>query len=132
VLFRSIPIEASQTIAHHIVDAYGVYRTPSVELMAEWLQLTHTPEGGSKYVNHGGYVQASKAFGMLRPYYRYDRLDINPGTPLIGRFEPYEANIFGLRVDPAEWVGLKSQYERVRINNADPANGVTVQLVFVF
>ena len=127
-----IPNPAAGPVAHRVAAAYGVYRTPSVELMAEWLRLSHRPTGGSESVNHGGYVQASKAFGTLRPYYRYDRLEIDPRTPLIGEFPAFEANILGLRIDRAEWVGLKAQYERVRENHGAPANGVRVQLVFVF
>jgi hypothetical protein len=119
-------------IAHRITAAYAVYRTPSTEVMAEWLQLSHRPAGGSTFINHGGYLQASHAFGKLRPYYRYDRLEIAEDTPLIGGFGSSRAHLVGLRVDPAEWVGLKAQYERRREGARDDFNAVHVQLVFVF
>jgi hypothetical protein len=133
-LYRDdIPGAADVVVKNQIVAAYGVYRTPAVELMAEWLQLSYRQEGDlTRYDNHGGYLQASRAFGKLRPYYRYDRLDIDPGTPFIGSFGSSETQLFGARFDPAPWVGLKAQYERLHTSDHAPANGMHVQLVFVF
>jgi ribosomal protein S18 acetylase RimI-like enzyme len=49
-----------------IVAAYAVYRTPAVELMGEWLRLSYQPNAaGQRVDNHGGYVQASRAFGTI-------------------------------------------------------------------
>jgi hypothetical protein len=128
-----IPGAADTSIANRIVAAYGVYRTPSTELMAEWLRLSYRQIGGGVlYNNHGGYLQASRAFGTFRPYYRYERLDIDRGTPLIGSFGSSKTHLVGVRLDPAAWVGLKAQYERLSENNAAGTNGIHVQLVFVF
>jgi hypothetical protein len=127
-----IPARSAPSVANQIVGAFGVYRTPSTEVMAEWLQLSYRQTGSLRYDNRGGYVQASRAFGKVRPYYRYDRLGIQPGTPLIGSFGSSTAHLLGIRLDPAEWIGLKAQYERRRDNHGNPFNGVHVQLVFVF
>jgi hypothetical protein len=127
-----IPASPAPPVANKIAAAYAVYRTPSTEVMAEWLQLSYRQAAGPRYDNRGGYVQASRAFGKLRPYYRYDRLGIEPQTPLIGTFGSSEAHLLGIRLDPADWVGVKAQYERRRENHADPFNGIHVQLVFVF
>ncbi|HMF95764.1 MAG TPA: hypothetical protein VKE96_15795 [Vicinamibacterales bacterium] len=128
-----IPDQGGLAVKNQIVDAYGVYRTPAVELMAEWLRLSYRHEtSGPRYDNHGGYLQASRAFGKIRPYYRYDRLDVDPGTPFIGTFPSSETHEIGARFDPAAWVGLKAQYERLHTGDHDPANGMHVQLVFVF
>jgi hypothetical protein len=105
-----IPVTVDQSLAQRITAAYAVYR----------------------FVNHGGYAQASRAFGKLRPYYRYDRLAISTDTPLIGSTGSSQAHLLGVRVDPAEWVGLKAQYERRREQGVEPFNAVHVQLVFVF
>jgi len=126
-----IPTSPDHAIGQRIAAAFGVYRTPSTEVMAEWLQLSYRQENGARYQSRGGYVQASRAFGKLRPYYRYDRLDIPANTPFIGSFGSSEFNIFGVRLDPADWVGLKTQYER-RHENGGRFNVAHVQLVFVF
>jgi hypothetical protein len=129
----SIAQSPSSDVAHRIGAAYAVYRTPTVEIMGEWLQLSHTMAGGTRYTNNAGYVQASKVFGEVRPYYRYDRLDINPDTPFIGDLGSYRAHIVGFRLDPAQWVGLKVQYERSdEIPRQRGIDAVRTQLVFVF
>jgi hypothetical protein len=128
-----IPSGPEASVDHHIAAVYGVYRTPSTELMAEWLRLSYSQAGeAATYNDHGGYFQASQALGKLRPYYRYDRLDINPETPFIGSFGSSIKHVVGIRFDPADWIGIKSQYERLYANDAPGANGVHVQLVFVF
>src|SRR5262245_25455633 len=127
-----VPATPEISVANHITAAYAIYRTPTMELMGEWLRLSYHQTGDARYNNHGGYVQASQAFGKIRPYYRYDRLDINRDTPLIGGFGSSIEHILGVRLDPAPWVGLKAQYQRLYENDAAGANGVHVQLVFVF
>src|SRR5262249_61123047 len=97
-------------IGQRIAGAFGAYRTPSTEVMAEWLQLSYRQENGGRYQSRGGYVQASRAFGKLRPYYRYDRLDIPANTPFIGSFGSSEFNIFRVRLAPAGWGGLETPY----------------------
>jgi len=128
----AIPAAPAPSITNQILAAYGVYRTPSTEIMAEWLQLSYQQSDSGRHDNRGGYVQASRAFGKVRPYYRYDRLGIEVNTPLIGSFGSSEAHLLGVRFDPAEWVGLKAQYERRRDNQGAALNGAHVQHVFVF
>ena len=133
-LYRDdIPGVGDTVIKNDIVSAYAVYRTPAVELIAEWLRLSYRRDTtGQRVDNHGGYVQASRAFGTLRPYYRYDRLDIDPATPFIGTFGSSERHFIGIRFDPTAWIGLKAQYERLSSTTVAGANGMHVQLVFVF
>jgi len=128
-----VPVGTEPSVEHHIAAVYGVYRMPATEFMAEWLRLSYRhADSVTHYDNHGGYVQASRAFGKVRPYYRYDRLDINPDTPFIGDFGSSIKHVVGVRLDPIPWVGIKSQYERLYENGGPGANGVHVQLVFVF
>ena len=127
----AIPIAPEHATGEHIAAAFAVYRTPSTEIMGEWLQLKFHEEDGTSTASRGGYLQASRGFGKLRPYYRYDRLEIPTNTPFIGSFGSSEFHILGLRIDPADWVGIKTQYER-RHENQGRFNVVHVQLVFVF
>jgi len=128
-----IPVEPDPSpITHRIASAYAVYRTPSVEVLAEWLQLTHITPDGARFTNRGGYVQLSKAWRRVRPYYRYDRLVVDPATPLIGFAGSYDANIVGVRWDPGPWVGLKAQYERTNETHQRGIDTFRTQFVFVF
>lgn len=114
-----------------IPAAYAVYRTAATEVMAEWLRLSYRT-GSGEVPSNGGYVQASRAWGKTRPYYRFDRLSIDPQSPFIGGFESSRTHILGLRVDPAMWIGLKAQYERSDEGEIRGIDTLRTQLVFVF
>jgi hypothetical protein len=132
-LYRdAIPDPPSSDLSHRIATAYLVYRTQSAEVMAEWLSLSHRTADRRVSRNHGGYAQASRAWGTVRPYYRFDRLAVSPSTPLIGDRGSYQAHVAGLRVDPAMWIGLKAQYERTNEAGLRGIDAVRTQLVFVF
>jgi len=128
----TIPYRPVGSIAHQIGTVYVVYRKPSVELMAEWLHLSHRARDASAFGNNAGYLQVSKAWGIVRPYYRYDRLEIDPATPLIGQMGSYDGHIVGLRLDPVERLGLKVQYERSDQGAQRGVDALRAQLVFVF
>jgi hypothetical protein len=122
----------SSEVALRIAAAYAVYRTTNTEAMAEWLTLSHTIAGTPTFRNHGGYAQVSRAWRQVRPYYRFDRLAISPSTPFIGDRGSFQANVIGLRFDPAMWIGLKAQYERSNEAGVRGIDAVRTQLVFVF
>jgi hypothetical protein len=128
----SIRDVSDASIAHRVLATYLVYRTPSTEVMLEWLRLTHRQPGASEHVNHAGYVQFARAVGPAKPYYRYDRLSVNPSTPFIGAFESFAGHVAGVRFDPAQWVGLKAQYERTNQGSVRGIDAIRTQLVFVF
>ena len=100
--------------------------------MAEWLRLQEHSKDGTTFANDAGYFQASRAWGKWRPYYRYDRLAVDPATPFIGSTGSYRSNIVGLRVDPMQWVGLKAQYEHTDEPGQSGIDAIRAQLVFVF
>jgi len=128
----TIPLTPAPDMDHHIAAGYVTYRRLSIEILGEWLELTHQPAGGRRIRNHAAYVQLSRAWGRLRPYYRYDRLSVNPSTPLIGAAGSYRANIAGLRVELGEWAGFKAQYERADDALRTRMNSIRTQLVYVF
>jgi hypothetical protein len=122
----------SHPVAHQIVRCLCGLSHAATEVMAEWLQLSYRQDGGIRYDNRGGYVQASSAFGKLRPYYRYDRLGIILKPPLIGGFGSSDVHLLGMPLDPPNGSGLKAQYERHRENHGRGSTALHVQLVFVF
>ena len=128
----TVPRIGGPAVDLHIGAAYAVYRTPIVELMAEWLRLQYSGGGAPTLVNNAGYAQASRAWGKWRPYYRFDRLGMDTATPFIAPVGSYQSNIVGLRVDPMQWVGLKTQYEHTDEPSQRGIDAIRAQLVFVF
>jgi hypothetical protein len=100
--------------------------------MAEVLRLSHRDDAGLRSASHAGYLQLSRAWGRLRPYYRYDSLTIDPAAPFIGQTDSYRAHMLGLRVDTGQWVSLKAQYEHGDEGPRHGIDSVRTQLVFVF
>jgi hypothetical protein len=132
-LYRdTIPVPSLPGVGHYVAVGFVTYRTPQVEVLAEWLHLTHRVAAGPRFGNNAGYVQASRAFGALRPYYRYDRLAIDEGTPFIGSIGSFTGHTLGLRIDPSEWVGIKAQYERRDQARQRGVDSIRTELVFVF
>jgi len=127
----TIPRPSLTAVPHQVTATYLVYRTRTIEVMGEWLWLTHDADG-ARYDNTAGYVQLSRAWGRFRPYYRYDRQNIDPGTPFIGDAPSYKANIAGLRVDPTELLGLKIEYQHTDEAEHRGVDSFKTQLVFVF
>jgi len=71
-------------------------------------------------------------FGRLKPYYRYDYLDVDEGDPFYSRRGTTEKHIVGLRYDPWSWAGLK-----LELTHEDPPGGesfgaLAVQAAFAF
>ena len=100
--------------------------------MGEWLRLHYSGGGSPTSVNNAGYLQASRAWGKWRPYYRFDRLGMDTATPFVAPVGSYRSNIVGLRVDPMQWVGLKTQYEHTDEPRQHGIDAIRAQLVFVF
>jgi hypothetical protein len=119
------------SLPQRITAAYVAYRTPVTEVLAEWLRLSHGLEGGDHHQD-AGYAQVSTGWRKARPYYRYDRLAIDPRAPLIGGFESFTGHTAGIRVEAAAWVGVKAQYERSNQGTQHGVDAVRTQLVFVF
>ena len=127
-------VQAAQggNVRLRIGAAYAVYRTGAAELMGEWVRLSHRTEAGVAATSDGGYAQASRAWGKTRPYYRFDKLAIDPAAPFIGTFGSSRSHILGVRFDPSMWIGLKAQYERTNEAGVRGIDAVRTQLVFVF
>jgi hypothetical protein len=133
-LFRDdIPLAPSQpTVAHRVGTVFAAYKTPSTEILAEWVHLYHRSGASPGVANDAGYLQASRAFRIWRPFYRYDRYAFDARTPLIGERGSYTAHTVGLRIDPLERLGFKAQFEWADSSVLRGANAFRTQMVFVF
>lgn len=127
----SIARDGLDAVAHAITAAYFIYRTPSTELMAEWLRLEHEADEADVR-NDIGYLQVARRVAAVKPYYRYDRVSVDPRTPLIGGTNRYVGHTFGVRWEVSQWVGLKAQYERADRAGERNVDAFRTQLVFVF
>ena len=63
-------------------------------------------------------MQGSCGLGRLRPYYRFDRVDVAEGDPLLPP-KDLSKHTLGLRFDPVFWLGLKGEYALSRFHGGE-------------
>jgi hypothetical protein len=116
-----------------ILGGFVAYDSPSTEAFAELIVIRHEAPDGSRYASRGGYLQLSHAFGRLRPYYRFDYLDRASDDPF---YDPpggeQRQHTFGLRFDPATWVGVKLEGRHNRPDPGEAWSTLVGQLAFTF
>lgn len=102
---------AASYYKQNIFVAHVVYIKPKFEFMAEDAEIRDMPRGSSHPLyTSGGYAQLSKAFGVVRPYARYQWMNPNfkdPNNAWVGRWVGPNA---GVRWDVNTFIALKFEY----------------------
>ena len=120
-----------------IVGGFAAYRTARTELLAEYLEVRHTESGGRYYETRGVYVQASRAFRRLRPYYRFDRLESDPADPFYSLSPARQAptlrvHTAGLHLAPTPWLAIKLEANATARQSGDDQLGLVIQAAVTF
>ena len=112
--------------------AYLAFHSNTVEILVEAVAMRHHTAGGATTRVDGGYVQASRGFGRLRPYARYDILDASRSDPLFGYVGRRSGPILGVRYEADEFAALKAQFTRLRQSPGRVSNLFEAQAAFTF
>jgi hypothetical protein len=128
-----VPAATGIHMNQNVASAYVVYIDGKWEFLNEAVLLRHQlPNGGRSYNSPTGYTQISRAFGIYRPYFRFQEVNIpnnDPASPFVGR---YEGPSVGMRIDFFSYAALKLQYNRVYLRNLPEQNGFETQMAFTF
>jgi hypothetical protein len=128
-----VPAATGIHMNQNVASAYVVYVSGKWESLNEAVLLRHQfPHGGRSYNSPMGYTQISRAFGIYRPYFRFQEVNIpnnDPASPYVGRYEGPSA---GIRIDFFSYAALKLQYNRVYLRNQPEQNGFETQMAFTF
>ena len=119
-------------VTHTILAAHVVYERPDLEVLNEFVLQQHQPDGGGTFRTPAFYSQLSRRFGRVRPFVRYEFIDIEPGTPILAATGREHGPSLGVRYEAGSFVALKAQYDRLSRQARDASNGVTVQMAFTF
>ena len=109
----------------NIFVAHAIYITPKFEFMAEEAEIGDTPRGSDKplYLS-GGYAQISRAFGVLRPYARYEWMNPNVRDPNDAWAGRWVGPLGGARWDLNTFIAMKLEYQHTDWRNfSDDAVG---------
>lgn len=112
---------------------YAVYNNPSWEFLNEVVLITNKMDGFSKTFDSPlAYTQISRKFGVYRPYFRFQYVNVPADDPVNAFKGRYEGPSFGLRMDFTDYAALKTQYNRLYERSSSPRNGLDLQVAFTF
>jgi hypothetical protein len=119
-------------IGQTIWAGHVIYQTPKFEFMNEALVLRHAIDGGPTVSTPGFYSQISRAFGKLRPYFRYEYINAPRREPLFTDIGLMHGPVTGIRYDFADFAAFKVEYNRVMRRDFGAINGLRTQVSFTF
>jgi hypothetical protein len=118
-------------IGETILAAHAVWQTPKWELLNEAILIRHA-QTDRVVRTTAFYTQASRQFGKLRPYFRYQYLNVPASDPVFSDAGLLYGPSLGIRYDFSEFAAFKVQYDRTDLRRLTGFNGLTTQLSFVF
>jgi hypothetical protein len=119
---------ADQTIS----SFYGVFITPTWEIMNEGVLLSNHIEGGRTFNTPLAYTQLSRKMGVMRPYFRYQYVNSPADDPINVYTGRYMGPSFGIRWDAAEFAAFKLQYNLLEQRDKPVSNGLDAQIALTF
>lgn len=119
-------------IGQTIMDAFVVYIRPRFEWLNEALLIRHAPQGGHVFETPGFYTQISRRWGLYRPYFRYQYVNVSPNEPLVSFVGLRHGPSVGLRYDIADFAAVKLQYDYTVLRMQRAISALALQVGFTF
>jgi hypothetical protein len=121
------------TVRQSIYSGYVVYNTPRWEWLNEAYLIHHAVLDSRTYNTPAFYSQISRRLTpAIRPYFRYTWVNASDNNPVFGDVRRADGVETGIRYNFSEWVGLKTEYDRLNIRDFKSINFIGSQLVFTF
>lgn len=122
-----------KSIDEVVSAVHALYKTESVELLGEWLAVRHhSRAGGEPNTARGWYAQASHRLGVLRPYARYDYVDVPKSNQLFAFLGRRKGPSGGIRWDFDPLAAFKLQVGHLEQTTRPTMNRVDAQVSFMF
>ncbi|HWT87638.1 MAG TPA: hypothetical protein VN454_02470 [Candidatus Angelobacter sp.] len=120
-------------VTQEIGSVYLVYTNGTWELLNEAVLIHNKMDGAAKGFNSPlSYAQISRKFGVYRPYFRFQYVNVPNNDPVNIFTGRYEGPSVGLRMDFTEYAALKAQFNRIYQRAIQPQNGLDLQVSFTF
>ena len=117
----------SQTIS----AGYVVYQTPRTESLNEAIVFRHAQAGRVFYIP-GFYTQWSRRFGKIRPFFRYQYVNVPTDDPIYSVVGRRNGPSVGVKYDLSEFVNFKAQYDHTSRRRLNSIDELILQLSFTF
>ncbi|MBI5427472.1 MAG: hypothetical protein HZA02_04240 [Nitrospinae bacterium] len=115
-----------------IGGVHAYYLDDHFELIGELQTIQH--DSDVRKFHSGGYAQLAYAFDKIKPYYRFDFLDIKTGDVFfagIAGVEDTKQHTFGVRYELFPYAALKVEFRRADATTFR-SNAATAQISFAF
>jgi hypothetical protein len=122
----------SANIGEIISDVHVVYTKAPWEFLNEAILIHHAVSNGRTFDTPAFYTQIARQFGVLRPYFRYQYLNVSDAEPVFIGVERQNGPSLGVRYDFAESAAFKVQYDRTGRRDLPPINDLQLQVAFTF
>ncbi|MGA2597035.1 MAG: hypothetical protein ABSH09_08580 [Bryobacteraceae bacterium] len=120
-------------IKQNIESAYVVYLTPNWEFFTEAVLLSNHFTGTSQsFRSPMAYTQLARAFGIYKPYFRYQYVRDNVNDPVNLLKGTYYGPSIGMRIDFATYAAFKLQFNHLFQSSQLAGNGLDAQIAFTF
>ncbi len=129
---RLVPFDVAH-VDQNIGSFYVVYISSEWEFLNEAVWMHDKSDGALKAFNTPlAYTQVSRKFGVYRPYFRFQYLNVPTNDPVSIYTGRYDGPSAGLRMDFTAYAAFKVQYNRLYQRGPAPENGVDMQVAFTF
>jgi hypothetical protein len=120
-------------LKQNIESGYVVYFSAAWEFMTEGVLLSNHAMGmQSSFRSPMAYTQVARAFGIYKPYFRYQYVRDNPQDPINLLKGTYYGPSIGMRIDFATYAAFKLQFNHLYQSSQLAGNGLNAQLGFTF
>ena len=123
------PVRYGQTI----VNAHVVYVAHGFEILNEGFLIRHAQENSQiVFKMPAFYSQFSKRFGHIRPFFRYQYVNMNRNETIFDDVGLRYGPSFGARYDFDDNIAFKAQLDHTVRGGEPNLNGLQLQLAFTF
>jgi hypothetical protein len=120
-------------VRQNIESAHVVYFSSNWEFMTEGVMLSNHLSATSKpFRSPMAYTQIARAFGIYKPYFRYQYVRDNMMDPVNLLKGTYYGPSVGVRVDFTDYAAFKLQFNHLFESNQLAGNGLNAQVAFTF
>jgi hypothetical protein len=126
-----IPLPVPE-LKQNIESAYLVYLTSKWEFMNEFVLMSNHPLGEQAAVSPMAYTQLARAFGIYKPYFRYQYVDDSRRDPINILRGIYYGPSVGMRIDFTDYAAFKLQFNHLYQSSQLAGNGLDAQVAFTF
>jgi hypothetical protein len=118
-------------VSQTIMAGHLVYQNARTEFLNEAI-VFHQAQAGRVFYIPGFYTQFSRRFENVRPFFRYQYVNVPSDDPIYRAVGRRNGPSVGFRYDLSDFVNFKAQYERTSRRRLSALDELILQLSFTF